>query len=418
MVKIGSYWLDYAYSPRSPLKKNIKTDVAIIGGGITGVSAAFHLASRGIECVLLEKSTIGSGSTGNSEGNLVPLPLGRFRELVEKVGRKNALDIYNASVSVIREMANLSKGRPDLSFHYTKKFVLATTRAQAGLLKKEFKLTKACNIKSRFIPVPHKVIGASKTFYGGLIYESNFARINPARFVRELATRSEKSVKIFENTPVKVIRRLKDGRFELSSSTHRVVCNTLIAATETFSSEIALKDKNFKSIGVVAAIAEPLDKNVLRKLKIDINTRVIDTSENYAAIGPISGNKISVTYEIRPKFLSAFRHIVEFPIIRNIAAYVVKHGLAKVFPLLEKSRIDRIWGCKYASTKDMMPIIGRDPKNSNFLYSIGYGDHGLVFGFLGGKMLSEVYTKTQSRRTKKLLSLLKPKNGRNLTLKT
>ena len=62
-----------ASAPRTsyaPLQGDVSTDVLIIGGGITGVTLAMLLAQEGRSVVLLEADTIGSGSTGNSTGNL------------------------------------------------------------------------------------------------------------------------------------------------------------------------------------------------------------------------------------------------------------------------------------------------------------------------------------------------------------
>ncbi len=73
----------------SKLSGNIETDVAIIGGGITGISAAYHLKQSGRKVVVLESRKIGSGTTGSSTGNLY-VPTGKYRSILKKHGQQCA----------------------------------------------------------------------------------------------------------------------------------------------------------------------------------------------------------------------------------------------------------------------------------------------------------------------------------------
>ncbi|MCK5914204.1 MAG: FAD-binding oxidoreductase, partial [Desulfuromusa sp.] len=90
-----------------PIKGECKTDVAVIGGGYTGLSAALHLAEAGTDVTLLEAKSIGYGGSGRNVG-LVNAGLWlKPDEVVEKMGEEygeRVLDILGASPGLVFEM--------------------------------------------------------------------------------------------------------------------------------------------------------------------------------------------------------------------------------------------------------------------------------------------------------------------------
>ena len=69
---MASIWLEKGESgtPRARLEGELQTEVAIIGGGLTGVLTAYRLQERGMEACILEADTVGSGTTGGSTGKV------------------------------------------------------------------------------------------------------------------------------------------------------------------------------------------------------------------------------------------------------------------------------------------------------------------------------------------------------------
>lgn len=74
----------FKYCP--PLNKSIKCDVAIVGGGVTGVSAAAEFLNKGYSVVLIEKNIVGGSSTGKSAGFLTPDSELELHQLVRRYG--------------------------------------------------------------------------------------------------------------------------------------------------------------------------------------------------------------------------------------------------------------------------------------------------------------------------------------------
>ncbi|MGH9464234.1 MAG: NAD(P)/FAD-dependent oxidoreductase, partial [Thermoanaerobaculia bacterium] len=102
------YWLDAAPLPRTPVAPLPEAaDVAIIGGGYTGVSAARILARHGADVALLERAALGWGASTRNGGFVLPgfkLDAGR---LLEKFGPERGRRLFEASLAAVRFLEQL-----------------------------------------------------------------------------------------------------------------------------------------------------------------------------------------------------------------------------------------------------------------------------------------------------------------------
>ena len=103
-MKFTSYWLDTA--PQGSLERSKttvdgRTDVAVIGGGLTGVVAALHLARRGAEVHLFEQDTVGFGASGRNGGMATTGMSIGIRQAVDKLGFETAARLYGAYTEAI-----------------------------------------------------------------------------------------------------------------------------------------------------------------------------------------------------------------------------------------------------------------------------------------------------------------------------
>lgn len=90
-MKTNSYWADTARAPKFlPLRRDLEVDVAVIGGGITGVTSAYLLTKAGATVALLERDRFGVGETGHTTAHLTCVTDARLHELVKTFGRDHA----------------------------------------------------------------------------------------------------------------------------------------------------------------------------------------------------------------------------------------------------------------------------------------------------------------------------------------
>lgn len=106
-MKYSSFWLDLPYQARPALAQDLETDVVVIGGGITGVSAAYHAAKAGFRTVLLEKNMIASGSAGKNGGMVVEGLSEDLFESIASTSPKKAVATWNrtkASQALVKRL--------------------------------------------------------------------------------------------------------------------------------------------------------------------------------------------------------------------------------------------------------------------------------------------------------------------------
>ena len=185
-----NYWLTTVQMPTSPAQPLPESaDVAIIGAGFTGLSAALALAKRGAKVVVLESETIGWGASSRNGGMvLTGLKLG-VNKLISMYGRELTRRMYAASLATIDAVERIVKAENiACDFARTGHLEVACKQThfddyarQAEVIAREF------NHQLRVVPREQlrSEIG-SGIYYGGMVDEIS-AGLNPARYVAGLA---------------------------------------------------------------------------------------------------------------------------------------------------------------------------------------------------------------------------------------
>src|SRR5688572_14458552 len=99
------FWADTAPIPRfARLERDLSVDVAVIGGGITGITAAYLLKESGASVALLERNRFGSADTGHTTAHLTYVTDLRIGELVKNFGRDHARAAWDAGLAAINQI--------------------------------------------------------------------------------------------------------------------------------------------------------------------------------------------------------------------------------------------------------------------------------------------------------------------------
>lgn len=154
------------------LEENIKTDICIIGGGLTGLSTAYNLSKYKIRTVLIEKDEICKQTSGNSTAKITSQHGLIYKYLIDSKGREFAKKYYEANESAISNIKNIiDKEKIDCEFEYQPSYVFTQSIQEVEKIKAEVEAVKSFNGKAKLIEA--KDIQINKLKCEELVEKSN-----------------------------------------------------------------------------------------------------------------------------------------------------------------------------------------------------------------------------------------------------
>jgi glycine/D-amino acid oxidase-like deaminating enzyme len=380
-----NYWLSTVTMPDGTSDGiGERADVAILGGGFTGLSAARSLARRGAKVTLLEDHTIGWGASCRNGGMvLTGMKLG-----VETLTRRYGLDIargmYAASLASIDFVEEIVRSEQiDCDFSRNGHLEVACKQRHFDTCARVAEVV-ARDFNHHLRIVARNELGSeigSRIYYGGVVDEFS-AGLNPARYAAGLGRAALKAgASIYERARVQRISRSSrngDSGFELVTPRGTLFARQVFIATGGYTSAVtpALRKKVIP-IGSFIVVTEPLGEFVARGL-IPSNRMIYD-SKHYLSY-------FRLTADNRMLFggRAAFFPETETTIRRS--GQILQRSLIKVFPQLRNTKIDYVWGGTLDLCFDTMPHAGRI---DGMFYALGYAGHGVAMATYLGARIAE-----------------------------
>ena len=343
MVELN-YWLTTVQMPRvdgaATLPETV--DVAVIGAGFTGLSAARTLAKRGAKVAVLESETIGWGASSRNGGMvLTGMKLG-VQKLIAMYGRELTRRMYAASLATIDCVEQIvQEEKIDCDFSRCGHLEVACKQKhfdgytrQAEVIEVEF------NHKLRVVQ-RHELsdeIGSS-IYYGGMVDEVS-AGCNPARYVAGLASAAMRAgAQIFEHAGVNGIER--DSRqgetgWKISTSRGQLWAHEVFVGTSGYTgSATPGLQKKIIPIGSFIITTEILPKALAHELSP--RNRMIYDSKNYLYY-------YRLTPDGRMLFGGRAAFFPENDQTVRRSADLLRRGMIGVYPQLRDARIEYVWG--------------------------------------------------------------------------
>lgn len=203
-----SLWLDTPYAPCPSLDRDITVPVAIIGGGISGISTAYWLSQHGIPCAVLEQHTVASGATGRNAGFLLEGTVPDYPELAAAWGRATARALWDFTIENRGRVQDAcAREGIDCELIACGSVVAAASDEELAALTLHADMLSqdgyACDLLDRRA-VLEELSGAG-AFTGGLRNPRDHG-LHPVRFVRGLQHAAERgSAATFEATTIRAI---------------------------------------------------------------------------------------------------------------------------------------------------------------------------------------------------------------------
>ena len=161
-----SYWIDSVKEniEYKKLEENIKTDICIIGGGLTGVATAYNLSKYKIKTVLIDKGKIGMQTSGNSTAKITSQHGLIYKYLIDSKGRDFARKYYEANEEAIKNIKNIIDSENiDCEFEYQPSYVFTQKIQDVEKIKDEVEAVNSFGgnaklVEAHDIPI-NKIVG-------------------------------------------------------------------------------------------------------------------------------------------------------------------------------------------------------------------------------------------------------------------
>jgi gamma-glutamylputrescine oxidase len=353
-------------------------DVGVVGAGITGLSAALHLAARGYRVTVLEGAQVGSGASGRSGGqSIFGLAAGqdKITALVGAADARRVWDMSLEALALLREL--IATHGIDCDYVAGQMHVAIKPRQREELKAWHHSLREDYGYQSvSFLEAAAtRELVASERYVAGL-HDANSGHIHPLKYVRGLAAAALRAgVTVHENSRVLRYRRA-GGALQLETAQGTLACRQVVfAGNASLGPTVRQLARRVMPVATYIVATEPLGADLVGQL-LPRNTAISDINWVLDYFRRSSDHRLlfggRVSYSGHDPFDTA---------------EATRRRMVQVFPQLKDVRIDHAWGGDVDITLNRAPDFGRLEQDVYYLQ--GFSGHGIALTGLAGKLVAE-----------------------------
>jgi Glycine/D-amino acid oxidases (deaminating) len=366
-----------------PLRKDLRCDVAIIGGGISSALITHHLLEAGLDVVVLEKRDIAGGSTSASTALLqyeIDTPLHKLIKLIGKEQAERAYQICRDSIFKIEQLAAESK--IDCDFQRKHSLYYASNRWHVSALKREYEARKAAGFQVDLLS--QKEIEERFSFSApAAIYSYEAGEVDAYRLTHALfAQAAERGARIFDRSEVTAWEPHSTGITLTSERGHRIEARKVIFAAG-YEAQQYLRAKLVTFRSSYALVSEPLEEFTGWYERC----LIWETARPYLYLRTTADGRAIIGGE---------DDAIDIPLKRDAMLPRKEKKLLKRFQaLFPQIEIDVAfsWAGTFGETKDGLAYIGPIREIPNAFFAMGYGGNGITYSVVAAEILRDMLLK-------------------------
>ncbi len=375
------WWTDAPPSAQVLRELPERADVAVIGGGYTGLSAARSLARGGASVVVLEKETLGFGASSRNGGQVLTGLKQGAGALLRRFGRERARRLFSVSLAaidfvealVVQEAIDCGfarSGHLDAAF---KPSHFERFRREQELLGREF------DHAVRLVPRAEQRGELGSDLYHGLLLDEKSASLHPARYVAGLAAAAERAgASLHPRSPALSVEPTPGG-FRVATARGRLAARDVLMATNGYTDAAApALRRRVVPVGSYIVATRPLTRE--QAMAALPRRRVVFDSKHFLYYFRLSADD-RLLFGGRAQFTPSNERST------RSSAEILCRGLATVFPELAGVPLEYAWSGNVCFTPDLLPRAGR---LDGVHYALGYAGHGVAMATWLGDVMADV----------------------------
>lgn len=351
------------------LNNDITVEVLIIGGGITGISTAYHLRNSGLKTCLVEKNTIGSGVTCKTTGKLTYLQENIYTKLqkfhgIEKT--KLYLDSQKDAIEIVKNI--ITNNNIDCDLEKSRSYIF--TNYNVNKIDKEYNLLKKFNIpikESIVLPINLKILKSC--------YVDDTYVFHPLKYLFSLKDIClNNNVLMYENT--KIVDIKKENDYFLCKTENNIIKTKFVVCASHYP---------YFLFPFVTPLKSYIEKSYIKAFKVPKNEKFSSINVDDLTISTRYHTENNINYKL---YLS------------NSHNTCIKDNYKDNFDKILNDKMNKpefLWSNHDIMTNDLLPFIGALNKEKTFLIGTGYNAWGMTNGSLAGKILADIILKRESK---------------------
>lgn len=384
-----SPWIDRFPKSRVPLhpsyRGTTKTDVVVVGGGLTGCATAYALAAAGVKVVLLEAGQIGRGSTAFEAGWISEEPGVRFADLEKTIGARAAGRAFHAWRRAALDFAALLR-RLDVKCALEPRPALTVARTpdQTAQLKRDQKMRRAAGLDAPLLAGRAVAADVALDAEAGLRAKDG-ATVDPYRACLGLAAAAAvRGAQLFERSPVvKITFGRKDA--EVFTARGRIRVARVVVATGIPTTLFKSLARHFWFRSAYLTLTAPVPSNVRKQLGRRA-AMVRDSADPPHLVRWLDDQRLLITGADAATVPPRQRDKV---IVQRTGQLM--YELSTLYPDISGLQPDFGWAADYARTAEGLPYLGPHRNFPWHLFAFGDSSHSVTGAYLASRVLLRHY---------------------------
>lgn len=376
------YWHETIKMPSDEALTPIpqKVDVAVIGSGYTGLSAARTLTKGGLRVAVLEAEKIGWGASSRNGGMVLTGLKIPMQTAIKRYGRDMAHNLFQCSLDSIDIVEQIVQEEEiNCGFARTGHLLTANKPKHYGLLAEEVEfMAKEFNHAVRLVPRSEQRSEIGTNLYYGALVDEVSAGVNPAQYVVGLAKAAEKAgATLHAGARVHKLERGTNG-FTIKTERGSLAAERIFVATNGYTTSVTPNlRRKIMPIGSYIIATEPLAPELAQVLSP--HNRMIFDFKHFL-------NYFRLSDDNRMMFGGRAAFFPESEGTVRKSAEILRREMIEVYPQLRDARVEYAWGGTLGFAFDLMTHVG---ELEGIFYALGYAGHGVAMGTYLGKTVAE-----------------------------